>query len=226
MLLLLITTGGKIMNIKSEISRQFQSLRSVFIFLQIPAGIILFLLLFLKLKFDIDTEDLTRDVNALAGLPPYAGIVSNLGVLFWCASATVSLFAGLIGKRKGLSIESFLIYSGILSVVLMLDDLFLLHEEVFPENLHIPEKLVFAIYGILAVAIFFQHRKIILSTNYLILLTCTMFLGLSVFVDVFFNDFRGEDLVEDGAKIIGIMTWFGYYATLGYETIKQKISVT
>lgn len=214
------------MNIRSEISRQFQSLRNVFIFLQIPAGMILLLLLFLKLKFDIDTEELTRDVNALAGLPPYAGMVSNLGVLFWCASATLCLFTGLIGKRKGLSIESFLFYSGILSAVLMLDDLFLLHEEIFPENLHIPEKLVFAIYGILAFTIFFLHRKIVFSTNYLILLTCTMFLGLSVFVDVFFNNFRGEDLVEDGAKIIGIMTWFGYYATLGYETIKQKISVT
>lgn len=183
------------------------------------------LVLFLKLRFDIDTGNLTRDVNALAKLPIYTGLVSNLGILFWCASATISLFAGWFGKNKGtISIEAFLVYSGMLSVVLLIDDLLQLHEVFFPEQLQVPEMVVFAIYGIFTIMLFFHYRKIILTTNYLILLTCLLLFGLSLIVDLFLDGFPGENLLEDGAKFIGILTWFGYYASLSYETVKKKIS--
>lgn len=214
------------MNIKSEISRQFHALRNVLIFLQIPAGLILLLVLFLKLKFDIDTSDLTQDPNSVAGQPFYVGLLSNLGVIFWGASATISIFAGLIGKSKAPSAESFLIHSGSLSALLLLDDLLQLHEEFFQYDLHVPEELVLGIYSALAVMIMFRHRKFILPSNYLILLASLMFFGFSLSVDTFLEDIPGENLLEDGSKFIGILTWFGYYASLGYETIRQKISST
>ncbi len=211
------------MNIKSEISRQYQVLQNVFIYLQIPAFLILLFVLFLKLKFDIDTGNFTRDSNGVAHQPIYIGLVSNLGILFWCASATISLFTGWAGRKKGSSsIESFLVYSGILSSILLLDDLLQLHEEFFPNVLRVPEELVLVFYGVLAIAIFYRYRKIILTTNYLILLTCALFFGLSIAIDVFFPELPGESLIEDGAKFTGVLTWFGYYASLGYETIKQK----
>ena len=214
------------MNINSEVSRQLKTLRNVFVFLQIPAGLILLLVLFLKIKFDIDTSNLTQDSNSVAGQPFYIGLVSNLGILFWCASATVCLFTGWTGKSRGISVESFLVSSGILSIVLLLDDLLQLHEGFFQNDLHIPEELVIAIYGFFTLTIFFQHRKIILTTNYLILLTCMMLFGLSLVVDLFLPEMPGENLVEDGAKFVSILTWFGYYASLSYDTIKKKISIT
>ncbi|MBI5965597.1 MAG: hypothetical protein HY863_19130 [Chloroflexi bacterium] len=211
------------MNIKSEISRQIRVLQNTFICLQIPAGLILLFVLFLKLRFDIDTGDLTRDSNSVAHQPIYIGLVSNLGILFWCASATISLFTGWAGRSKGASsVESFLIYSGILSSALLLDDLLQLHEDFFPNVLRVPEELVLVFYGVLAIAIFYRYRKIILTTNYLILLTGVMLFGLSIVVDILLPEFPGESLIEDGAKFTGILTWFGYYASLGYETIKQK----
>jgi len=81
---------------------------------------------------------------------------------------------------------------------------------------------VLVFYGTLAIAIFYRYRKIILTTNYLILLTCALFFGLSIAIDIFFPELPGESLIEDGAKFTGVLTWFGYYASIGYETIKQK----
>jgi len=212
------------MNIKSEVSRQFHSLRNVLIFLQIPAGLILLMVLFLKLRFDIDTSDLTQDPNSVAGQPFYVGLLSNLGVIFWGTSATISIFTGLIGKSKSPSVASFLIYSGILSTLLLLDDLLQLHEEVFQYGLHVPEELVLAVYGLLAAGIFFSHRKVIPASNYLILLASLVLFGFSLSMDTFLEDIPGENLLEDGSKFIGIVTWFGYYTSLGYESIKEKIS--
>lgn len=212
------------MNVKSEITRQFHSLRNVLIFLQMPAGLILLLVLFLKLRFDIDTSDLTQDPNSVAGQPFYVGLLSNLGVIFWGMSAAISIFAGLIGKSKAPSVESFLIYSGCFSALLLLDDLLQLHEGFFQYDLRFPEELVLGIYSAIAVMIIFRHRKFILPSNYLILLASLMLFGFSLSIDTFFEDIPGENLLEDGSKFIGIITWFGYYTSLGYETIKKKIS--
>lgn len=212
------------MNLRAEISRQFRPLRNVFIFLQIPAGLILLLVLFLKLRFDIDTSDLTQDPNSISGQPFYIGLISNFGIIFWGASAAVSIFAGWIGKSKTPSVESFLIYSGIYSALLLLDDLLQLHEGFFQYGLRIPEELVLAVYSLLAAAIFFRHRKIIPASNYFILLASLMLFGFSLVVDTFFGGIPGENLLEDGAKFIGILTWFGYYTSLGFESIKGKIS--
>ena len=215
------------MNFKTEFSRQFHSLRNVLLFLQIPAGMIMLLVLFLKLKYDIDTGNLTRDANAVAEQPLYIGLVSNLGILFWCASAAICFFSGWIGnKRGGASIESFLVYSGVLSVILLFDDLLQLHEDFFPEELHIPEEWILLLYTSLAIAVFFQYRAIIPSTNYLILLSCTILFGLSIAIDLFDPGIRGGGFLEDSAKFLGVLTWFGYYTSVGYECLSQKISST
>ncbi len=214
------------MNFREIVKNQFQALRNVFIFLQIPAVMTLLLVVFLKVRFDISTGDLLRDSNAVSELPPYVGMVSNLGILSWCAAATVCLFTAWAGWKKGINVESFLLYSGIVSAILMFDDLFMFHDEFFPETLHFPEELVLLVYGSFALVTFYRHRHIILSSNYLILLTSLMLFGVSLVVDQFFKEIPGEKLIEDGAKFTGILTWFGYYAILSYETMKKKIAAT
>ncbi len=213
------------MNIKLEISRQWQWIKPITIFLLIPTFLILLLVLYFKLEYDIDTGFLTRDSNAVAHQPIYIGFVSNLGILFWCASAAIALFTSSLEKNKAsISVESFLLYSGILSYILLLDDLFQLHEEVFPNNFNIPEIAVLAVYGSFALLVFYRFRKIIPSTNFLILLICSGFFGISILVDVFHPDFPGESLVEDGAKFAGVVTWFRYYTSVSFDNLKKKLT--
>jgi hypothetical protein len=94
------------MNIKSEISRQSQSLQA-----ELP----LLLAVFLKLKFQISTGGIPGNSNAVSELPPHMGMVSNLGILFWCSTAVVCLFTASTDMNKNISVESFLFYSGILT---------------------------------------------------------------------------------------------------------------
>ncbi len=211
------------MDIKSVINRQFTSLRNIFIFFQLPAGLILLFVVFLKIVFDVSTGDLLRDANAVSHRPPYVGMVSNLGILAWCATACICLFTAFLSRPKGTNVESFLLYSGILSAILMFDDLFQFHDEAFPEYLNLSEELVLLSYGLFALIIFYRHKDVILSTNYLILLTCLALFFISIVVDQFFKEIPAEKLIEDGAKFTGILTWLGYYLQISYETLKKKI---
>jgi len=79
---------------------------------------------------------LTRDVAATANIHPFAGMLSNLGVLLWCSSAVSCLFAGVFAhQRKLRTISLFLLSSGLLTFVLLLDDLFLIHEDLAKRHL-------------------------------------------------------------------------------------------
>jgi hypothetical protein len=61
-------------------------------------------------------------------------LISNLGVIGWCAAAAMCLFcAGVLRKRDDPSERrNFLAASGCLMGLLLFDDLFLLHEIFFP----------------------------------------------------------------------------------------------
>jgi hypothetical protein len=56
------------------------------------------------------------------------GVFSNLGVILWCVAATVSLFSLSVYTHASPQTKSFLLYSGILGVILTLDDLLVVHE--------------------------------------------------------------------------------------------------
>lgn len=83
--------------------------------------------------------------------PPYYGVVSNLGILLWGSSGAVAWFSGvLMRKSHGRSaLTDFLIASAYLTTLLVTDDLFLLHEEILPKYLHVPQNLVLASYVLL-----------------------------------------------------------------------------
>jgi hypothetical protein len=49
---------------------------------------------------------MTNDTAAIARIHPIAGILSNLGVLLWCASASICLFAAFM-SNPGSSFASF-----------------------------------------------------------------------------------------------------------------------
>jgi hypothetical protein len=111
----------------------------------------------------------------------------------------------------------------------LLDDLFLLHEEVFPYYLNIPEKLVFVGYGMIISLYLVKFRKIILKTEFLFLILAFGFLGLSVIIDLLPIATRllgnqGEFLLEDGFKLMGIISWFTYFARVGVAQLKRAIA--
>lgn len=169
-----------------------------------------------RILLHIKIPDMTRDVAAIAGIHPLSGILSSLGILFWWTSATVWLFAAFLRRvHQGAAGVGFLVYSGLLSAYLGLDDLFQFHEYLAPTYLKVSER---AVYGLLAVATAFylwRYRRPLQRPDGVLLLLALASLSSSVVVDAALEPWlwRLKDwtyFVEDALKWLGICFWTAF----------------
>ncbi len=159
---------------------------------------------------------LSRDPIAIGKLQPYHGFLSNLGAIFWSFSvATCFLGYQLFIKQQNRKEDSkFIAFAGILSVILLIDDFFLFHEEIFSRYFHLNELYLFAVYGLLFLYYVFAYKSIIQKSNYIFLIVSFCFFLASIIVDVTMNteeNYMFHHLFEDGFKFVGIISWFCYH---------------
>jgi hypothetical protein len=207
--------------------KQFKELLPVMGAIYAP---ILMLLTIISLQTRIPIRHLTRDPLAIVGEPFYFGAISNLGNLLWCSTVAVCFFSfALLRKlancRKIRHLQQFLFFSACVTFILLLDDLFLIHEEVFPNYLNISEDLLVFGYGAIFVLYLVKFRKIILKTDFLLLIVALGFFGISVSLDLFIPgdwlNWERELVLEDGSKLLGIMSWLAYFSRVCIGQLKQ-----
>ncbi len=167
----------------------------------------------------VPAATLLRDTVTVLNGRFYDGLASNLGALIWCATAAICLFRGaeLRTWRRGDPLARFLLAAGVLTAMLALDDLFLIHEEVMPVFLRVPERAVLAVYALafaVYLAIGWPH---ILRADAPILALAIGFFATSLAIDqvrelriyaaVLGSDHALARIAEDGAKLMGIAAW-------------------
>lgn len=200
------------MNIAFVINRKFQKLPfKVFL---ISIGLLLAVIL-IHIRTGIGISYFTRDLAAVLHGNPIAGLLSNIGVLFWAFTTAILLnhFA-FLRKIDGVKeISHFVMFGGILSFVLLIDDFFMLHDRIIPQYLEINEIYVFSLYGIGMLFYLWNYNIVIRKTNYSYLLVSIFFFAISLIVDLIPSSFLGEwhHLFEDGSKFMGIVFWFNYH---------------
>lgn len=204
---------------KSQLLRFKSSLPAIGLILVVSAALMGAALL-LHFRRQIPIGVFTRDPATTVGFPIYTGFISQLGIFCWAASAAVCLFsAKVISKdQNNIEIRLFFIFSGLLTLFLGLDDAFLFHEEIFPFHFGIPEKVIYA--GYIGLVLFYLIRfyPTILKTEYILLIIALSFFGFSVGLDVVIP--KGNSfLLEDSAKLIGIVSWLTYFFRVGTATI-------
>jgi hypothetical protein len=192
---------------------------------------VLVLFAIIRLQTKVPVPNLTRDPLAIAKAPFYFGSISNIGILFWCSAVAICFFSFrlLSDIRRNQEFQQFFLFSGGITSILLLDDLFLVHEEVFPSYLNIPEKLAFVGYGMIISLYLIKLRKTILKTEFILLILAFCFLGLSVTIDFLpiLTRFLGEEgifLLEDGFKLLGIISWFTYFARACVGQLKHTLA--
>ena len=80
---------------------------------------------FAEIPFELVIRDLAQSCQSSLGV----GFISSLGYLLWIFSASIALFtSNLLISRKDINAKMFTLYGGILSLVLCIDDIFLLHD--------------------------------------------------------------------------------------------------
>jgi hypothetical protein len=186
----------------------------------VVSTILIGVVLFLHLWRRIPIGSLTRDISVIAGLPVYAGFLSQIGIFFWSASATICFFSVTLlwQYANGYKLKRFLLISGLLTLLLGLDDIFLLHETVFP-FVGIPEEVVFGSYAALLLFYLVRFYPLILKTEYVLMVIALFFFGVSVLLDLFPLPGINPFLVEDSAKLIGILSWLAYFFQVGKYSV-------
>ena len=213
------------MSSTSSIAQQFKFLVSLLLKVYGPAIAVLLVLVVINLITHIRISVFTRDPIQIMQAPIYYGIVSNIGVLFWCATASICLFTACIASslKKDREIVSFLRFSGLMTLFLLCDDLFLFHEELFPIYLHIPDKVLYAAYGAIVLIYVVTFRTMILSTYYLLFILSCLFFAISLAIDIPDIPFYGQHLIEDGCKWLGIVSWATYFISLCVHYLRREL---
>ena len=166
----------------------------------------------------------TKDPAMLAGAHPFLGVVSHIGVLIWAAAAAICLFTAAVLHRMRQATErtKLLLVAGLLTAWLTLDDFFMLHEWLFPLVLGVPQPLVFGMYAGTMGVFLYRFGRAIARTDYLLLAIALCSFALSIGTDELPAAWFAWDylsLIEDGAKLVGIVSWFGYFGYLCADTL-------
>jgi len=89
----------------------------------VPSIAVLVVAVFASMFYCVNIRDMTQE----------GGVLSNLGIILWCAAASVCLFSAITLHQKKSDVGAgFLYYSAFLSAYLLFDDFFQIHEEIFP----------------------------------------------------------------------------------------------
>lgn len=213
--------------IQSELKSQYRGFLSTL--LKIYASVILLILIsVMQSKYTGFTmRDLMADPYALTNSSPFFGFISNLGVLILCSTSSICLFTASVVRKNNNGAKSdyyyFLVFSGMVALVLTLDDWLAIHEEV-PYSIlslfiefkrtkarqNFLEFLTFAVYGMAILLYLYRFRKIFLQKEYLILLFAFVFFALSLIFD-FLPIWQDYYVPEEGCKLLGIVTFSAFY---------------
>lgn len=210
---------------KNSLLEQIIRIYPLILIIYLPTVLVLLTVGFISWRTNIPIMDFTRDPLTILDAPLYIGVLSNIGILFWAAGATICFFSSVIIHKINHESQTFYFWfwGGVITTVLLVDDFFLLHEKIFPEYLNTSESQAFLSYLLMLLAYLFIFRKKIMTTDFILLGLSLLGFAISAIIDeVFANHFRGKFLIEDGFKLLGILTWTAYFMRAGIEDIKTS----
>ncbi|MRX44558.1 hypothetical protein [Agromyces kandeliae] len=171
--------------------------------------------------------DLVRDAQVVAAArgnaSPAYGLVSNLGIVAMLLAAGAACMALLLRPRCR-DVRRLLAWSLTLTLIVALDDLLLLHETAAfgPGSGFV----LAAAYAIAFLAFALRFRDLIVERlDPALLVVMFVGLGTSAIVDVLVEPAtRASVLVEDGAKLLGLLAWSAFVARAAILTLRTDRS--
>ena len=160
----------------------------------------------------LPVSDLLRDSQVVAarhagGSPAY-GLVSNVGILVMVLAAGGAAIGWLVLRDAPAPWPRLLLWAGLLTLVLAVDDLIMLHEAAaFAPWSGV---LIAAVYGLAVLRFVVRFRdEILRDLDPGLLLLAVGSLGVSLVTDLI-DPTPASLLVEDGAKLLGLVSWSAF----------------
>jgi len=207
-----------------SIGQQFRTVTPILLIVWLITLLALLLGIYASTVKEIPLESFTKDPTALMNGPFYLGFFSNVGIMIWTGAAMINFFVAYRIKDDSKQRHNFLfiLFSAFITLMMTLDDLFQLHEFVFPNYFSISDNAVYLTYMNIFLLYFIYFRKRLLESEFAILGLAFFFLGLSTIIDVLPLPIPKDTFLEDAIKLFGIVTWFIYYFRTGNEVLSNE----
>ncbi len=167
------------------------------------------------------------DPQAVGDVAWYAGVLSNVGIFCWTVAAVAAAGGSWVAARTNRpSAATFLRGGAIATAVLLMDDLFLLHSDALPELVGTPKRANMLLVVAPALVWVSTQRRELRRTRTSILLSAFGALGASVIVDRFVDAPTLGLVVEDGAKLFGIIAWMLYFVLTSRDIARSTIDAS
>ena len=193
-----------------------------FYFSILPSAILYLAILYISNLNNIKLSLVVRDLAQTCGYPIGVGMISNIGILLWGATASICLFTTFSQRAKNDS-SKLLLLGGLFSGLLCIDDFFLLHDRyIGPDFLNLT-------YLSISILILVRFRRILKKIGLFNLVISILFLGLSIFFDgviqqIFNQSYELTQLIEEGFKFIGIACWLNFWCKASSYALKLNES--
>jgi len=173
----------------------------------------------------IPVQTLFLDPQAIGDAPWYAGLLSNVGILCWTVAVVAAAGGGWVAAQTNRpSAATFLRSGALATAILLIDDLLLLHSTGLPRLIGTP-KLVNIAFVIAPSALWaVTQRNEILRTRRTILFAAVLALAVSVVADRLVRDAASGPIIEDGAKLFGIVAWMLYFVLTSRDIARSTIN--
>ncbi len=184
----------------------------------LPSTILYLAILSVSNFYNIKLSLVVRDLAQTCGYPIGVGMISNIGILFWGAAASICFFTTFLESINRES-SKLLLLGAIFSSLLCIDDLFLLHDRyIGPDFLNLT-------YLAISIFLLVRFRRILKKIGLFNLIISILFLGLSVFFDgviqqIFNQSYELTQLIEEGFKFIGIVCWLNFWCKASSNALK------
>jgi hypothetical protein len=203
-------------DVASSLQRQWRPLLSLMLLIYTPVVIALGIVVVARVRAGIAIADFTVDpLIAVGGAPVYTGVVSTIGGLIWSGTFAVCTFSYAVMRNAAHRNANgpFLLASACITLMLLVDDVFLFHEIISPRYLGVPQQLIYAVYAVIVLWFLASFQRTILQTGFLLLTLALVGFGSSLLFDLTagINPYPAQFLFEDGAKLFGLVSWAAYF---------------
>jgi len=207
---------------------QARALRHAVVAVLLPGAAVMGLALWIGDSLGVPPSHLLRDPLSVPDRPPYAGALSNAGVLGWAVIAAAAGGAAAVVRHLDRHDDAgrYLLRAAALTATLTVDDFFQVHDRLAPV-LGVPEKAVMAGYVIATFALCWRYRRFLLGrTPVSVLALAVVLFGVGLAVDqLWHSEAEVQQIAEDGPKLLGILAWGAFHLPLSRRALLSPRAV-
>lgn len=180
----------------------------------IPAVVFYGTALFILRSSGFETMEIIRDTAQITEHSSFLGFLSNIGIWLWISSVAICFFVVLSRKAElGKEHLQLLILSGLLSLLLAVDDFFMIHDR------YVNQYICYFVYIVFAGFLLLKHYRTILIIAPMAFLLMGLFLMASIGTDTIQRflpfEYSNTQIFEEGFKFLGAATWLYFNYKVG-----------